>query len=206
MSREHELLNEFLRKWPLDKVKEMRLEDYVLGLPKEHPNYHDTFYYWLEYKTDDLGGIKGGSAFKSIIFYKDFEKKYSYCIEDDGYLFKEKYGRTKDYVFKYVKQNILNVIQLSESGKFEEIEDIPLPDTLKWKTAFLYSNERLIPIFKKEVLIKIAESFESKTEKISKIQKLMMNKKTESLTIYQYKEKLWKEFGIKTQKELKENG
>ncbi|MFQ5965665.1 MAG: hypothetical protein ACE5KZ_15430 [Candidatus Scalinduaceae bacterium] len=51
----------------------------------------------------------------------------------------------------------------------EAIDSLLLPDLFKWKVAFLYSNERLTPIYKKDVLFKIASSLKLATDKNTKI-------------------------------------
>ncbi|MCL1936847.1 MAG: hypothetical protein FWF52_00420 [Candidatus Azobacteroides sp.] len=169
----------------------MKLQDYV-GI-----NNADTFCQWLETKTRILGSTKGGSSIKFGIYKKSNEKDNPIqYFEDNGYLWQKKqYGDNKNEVFKNIKQNILKVIQLSKNGRFEEIDNILLPNTLKWKVAFLYSNERLIPIYKDKVLFKIAKYFGFKTKIISEIQNLIIQEKPVNQDVYQYMMELWKKFG-----------
>jgi len=54
------LREEFNQRFPKEKIVEMTLEEYVLGTE----NFRDSFCYWLEWKTRDLGSIKGGSSSK----------------------------------------------------------------------------------------------------------------------------------------------
>jgi hypothetical protein len=73
-----------------------------------------------------------------------------------------------------------------------------LPDLFKWKVAFLYSNERLIPIYKRDVLFKIANHFGLKTDrntKISEIQNVMMLNKPAYLNVYEFMRQLYDQFG-----------
>jgi len=194
------LLNSFLNRWTLENVEQMTLQDYV-GV-----NNHDTFCYWLEHKTRKLGSIWGGSSIKFGIYKKanakESPKQY---FEDSGYLWQKKdYGNDRNTVFARIKQNILETINLSINGKFADIDNILLPNTLKWKVAFLYSNERLIPIYDEKVLIKIANSFGIKTKKISEIQNLMINQKPADLDVYQYMRELWKKFSGKQEKKEKD--
>ena len=51
---------EILRRFSLDQWPEMRLEDYALG----QPGVEDTYCYWLEYKSQFMGSIRGGAARK----------------------------------------------------------------------------------------------------------------------------------------------
>jgi hypothetical protein len=187
----NELLNEFLNRWTLKNVAQMKLQDYV-GI-----NNPDTFCQWIETKTRMLGSIKGGSSIKFGIYKKGNDKDNpEQYLEDSGYLWQRKeYGDNKDTVFETIKNSILKIIKLSGAGDFEQIDTVLLPNTLKWKVAFLYSNERLIPIYKRDVLFKIANSFGLKTNKISEIQNEMINNKPANSDVYQYMRELWKKFG-----------
>ena len=51
----------FLKEWPLEKLKRMTLDQYVIG-------NGESFCYWLEQKTIQLGGIRGGNAVKFGIY------------------------------------------------------------------------------------------------------------------------------------------
>ena len=56
------LLDDFLTAFPIDKLQDMTLEQYT-NLKKE-----DSFCYWLEYRTYELGSILGGSSSKFGIY------------------------------------------------------------------------------------------------------------------------------------------
>ena len=54
---------EILKRFPLDQWPQMSLENYALG----QPGVEDTYCYWLEYKSQWVGSIRGGSARKLIV-------------------------------------------------------------------------------------------------------------------------------------------
>ena len=56
------LWDEFLKRWPLESLQSMSLQQYTQA------GNDDCFVYWLEVKTESLGSIWGGSAFKFGIF------------------------------------------------------------------------------------------------------------------------------------------
>jgi len=56
-SKLEKLRKYFVAKYSSDKLKQMSIEDYVVG----HGS-GDTFCYWLETKLMELGRIKGGST------------------------------------------------------------------------------------------------------------------------------------------------
>lgn len=146
-----------------------------------------------------LGSIKGMTSIKFGIYQRQDQAKRPKNYEnDDEYSWLAAYGEERGAAFKKVQDEIIKIIQLSELGKFEQIDDLVLPDLFKWKVAFLYSNERLIPIFKNDVLIKIAEHFGLKTNRrttISQIQNVMMQNKPVNLDVYSFMRQLYDQFG-----------
>ena len=58
----HQLWAEFLAAWPVDRVRAMTLDEYT------NANKSDAFIYWIEARTEKLGSIWGGSAFKFGIY------------------------------------------------------------------------------------------------------------------------------------------
>ncbi len=188
-----ELLDLFLNRWTIDSINNMTLLEYV-GLGNK-----DTFCQWVETKTRMLGSIKGLTSIKFGIYERqDANKKPKNYKNDDKYSWLQGYGDNRKVAFKNTKQDIIKIINLSEIGRFDLIDNIQLPDLFKWKVAFLYSNERLIPIYKKDVLFKIANYFGLQTTKsttISEIQNIMMLNKPANLNVYQFMWQLYKEFG-----------
>lgn len=188
-----EILNEFLERWDIDAIKSMTLEHYVSVGDK------DTFCQWLETKTRALGSIKGINSSKFGIYKRsDPNAKPKNLVSDNIYSWQRYYGETRKEAFQNVKAEILKIIDYSEKGDFEKIDDLHLTLFLKWKIAYLYSNERLIPIFKKAVLHKIAEHYGlsvTRKTKTSEIQNLIIANKPSHLSIYQFADFLYEKFG-----------
>src|ERR1035437_1803278 len=195
-----ELLDNFLNRWTLDEVEKLILKDYV-GVGNK-----DTFCQWVETKTRMLGSIKGMRSIKFGIYErKKSKKKPKIFMSDDKYTWLKNYGSNRNIAFEKTKKNIIKTIKLSGLGKFELIDDIDLPDGYKWKVAFLYSNERLIPIYKKDVLIKIAKHFglnATRRTKISEIQNVMISNKPANLNVYEFMLQLYSQFGQKKEKDI----
>ena len=190
-----ELLDNFLERWSTDKVQKMTLEEYV---SVKNP---DTFCQWLEAKTKDLGSIRGLTSIKFGIYERRFEEKTpKNYANDEKYSWLKGYGDNRLEAFEKMKNEIIEIIKFAETGNFKAIDSLSLPDLFKWKVAFLYSNERLIPIFKKDVLFLIAQSFGMKTDKhtrISDIQEIMMNNKPSHVDVHTYMRILFDQFGQK---------
>jgi hypothetical protein len=189
------LLESFLDRWMLEDVRKMSLQEYV-GV-----NNHDTFCYWVETKTRMLGSIKGSNSFAFGIYErKQQEKLHKNFRDDEKYSWIKHYGDERSEAFENVKKNVIKTLEFAEKGEFSMIDEIQLPHLFKWKVAFLYSNERLIPIYKKDILNEIAENLglrvTSKT-KVSEIQERMMQNKPANLSVYEYMRDLWEKFGQK---------
>lgn len=193
-----ELLDEFLDRWTLENIENLTLQEYV-GLGNK-----DTFCQWVETKTRMLGSIKGMTSIKFGIYERKDKTKLPKNYKNDAeYSWLQGYGDSRKTAFENTKQDIIKIIQLAEVGKFSEIDSILLPDLFKWKVAFLYSNERLIPIFKQDVLFKIANHFGLQTNRhttISEIQNAMMLNKPAHLDVYSFMRQLYAQFGDKNDK------
>lgn len=198
------LLNKFLAKWSIDDIKAMTIDQYVVG------ENNQTFCYWVETETLKLGNIKGQNSFIFGIYKrKEKLKQHTGNYKTDGeYSWLAKFGENKSEAFGNVKSEIIKIIEYAETGNFSLIEDVPLHPFFKWKVAFLYSNKRLIPIYEKRVLHKIAESFGltiSNELKISEIQEIMMQNKLSHQEYYEYTRHLWENFSKDTDGGNEEN-
>ncbi|PJE47061.1 MAG: hypothetical protein CUR34_05910 [Sediminibacterium sp.] len=193
-----ELLDNFLRRWTIENVNQLTIQEYV-GLGNK-----DTFCQWVETKTRMLGSIKGMTSIKFGIYErKEPNKKPKKYKNDEKYSWLQAYGDNRVEAFERAKEDIIKIIKLAEIGKFEQIDEIELPDLFKWKVAFLYSNERLIPIYKRDTLFKIAKYFGLQTNKhtqISEIQNIMILNKPANLNVYQFMRELFDKFGDSKEK------
>jgi hypothetical protein len=187
------LLNEFLETWPEARVRKMTIGEYV-GVEDKN-----TFTYWVETGMRDLGSIKGMTSIKFGIYKRDPKKKKPKInISDSEYTWRRVFGEKRQEAFENVRDEILQIIKYAESGDFAKIDDLHLSDLFKWKVASLYSNERLVPIFKRAVLDKVATAFglkDSKKKKISELQELLISKRPAELDVYTYMESLYDQYG-----------
>ena len=98
-------LAEILERFPRDKWSAMSLEDYALG----QPGVEDTYCYWLEYKSQLVGSIRGGSA-RKLIIYKRRDREGWYfptVFSDEG----EAWGR--------LRSEFVEAFGLAERGDWE---------------------------------------------------------------------------------------
>jgi len=190
-------LGKFLDRWPVDVVNKMTLDQYVsVGNP-------DTFCQWVETKTVDLGNIKGLVGSIKFGIYKrtakNKNKKPQKYDNDEEYSWQKSFNaNTRKEAFEIAKNEIIKTIEYANVGNLEAIDDLKLYNIFKWKVAFLYSNERIIPIFKRDWLERIAERFGlQQNSPYSSIYQKLISHKPSYLSVYEYASKFWEEFGGK---------
>ena len=186
----YQLRDEFLSTWPLERVKEMTIEEYT------NLNKKDSFCYWLESITEYLGSIWGGSAFKFGIYKRkdtkrEFEKN---ALSDGEYAWLAKYGKTKDEAFNKVKSIIVDIIEKSQARDFKAIEPIDLGNATKWKIAHLYSDNHILNVFSKDSLTEIAKvlgvEFDKKIS-FYDLQDLVLKQKSPEEDYFTFAKRIW---------------
>lgn len=176
----YQVYEDFQKMFPIETLAGLPLEKYT-NLKKS-----DSFCYWVESKTYCLGSIWGGTSYKFGIYeYNKKPNNPTVITEDEQYAWYNKYNATsRDAAYEIVLDSIIRVAEAARNGNFKEIdkEDYAISGVYKWKVAFLYANFGLIPIFKKEMLVDIAESFglvDSKSKSVSELQAFVMKQKGE---------------------------
>lgn len=184
------MYQQFQNTFPLERLADMPLEDYT-NLNKEN-----SFCYWLESRTSDLGSIWGGSSYKFGIYrYKNKPSATDNRILcDDQYAWYAKYGKaTAQEAYKLVLEAVKEVATAAKEHNLEAIDNIDtLGDTVKWKIAFLYSEENLIPVYNHGMLEKLAAHFgleNPKERKISELQHFLWERKGNA-DLYDYYDSL----------------
>ena len=134
--RQH-LWDAFLARWPLDKLADLTLQQYV------SVNDQDTFTYWLETKTRDLGSIQGNTSAKFGIYKRGSEgKEQSGIGHGEIYSWRTRYGTDENSVFTYVKDALVTIANAAYEGDLQTIEALNFAPLVKWKIAFLYQNQQ----------------------------------------------------------------
>lgn len=184
----YQLKEEFLDQWPLDKIKNLTLDEYT-NLDKT------SFCYWVEAKTNLLGSVWGGSAYKFGIYKrrnKTSPVTISNRVTDGEYAWFLKYGETREKAFESIKNILIDIITKIQNGKIEDIAAIDLGDAYKWKIAFLYSNFNVINIFKWDSLYSAAESLGYTGEKkFANLHQFLLSKKPADQDYFDYTKSLW---------------
>ena len=185
------LYDEFQSKFPIEKLKSLKLEEYT------NLNREDSFCYWLETKTESLGSIGGGSAYKFGIFKISGEIKPSNKALNDGiYAWYKKYGDTRDKAYQTILSNIIKVAEAAHQNNFSLIDSIDLGISYKWKIAYLYSNMSLLNFYKEASIRYIAKKHgmeNAKKASISHIQAYLIALSHDK-DLFDYSSELWSEW------------
>ncbi len=171
------LHKQFLQQFPIERLGSMTLEEYT------NLNREDSFCYWLEVKTQDLGSIWGGSSYKFGIYrYEKRPDNPTVVVSDDEYAWYKKYNASnKEEAFNVVLKAIIGIVESAQKGDFQAIEeDGTFGNVVKWKIAFLYANETLLPFYKRDMLETLASEFgysNPSKAKIYELQHFLMTQK-----------------------------
>lgn len=201
-----ELYQKFQEAFPIEFLKEMPLERYT------NLNRDDSFCYWVESKTVSLGSFWGGSSYKFGIYkYNQRPNEHDPRVKsDDAYAWYSKYNKgTASEAYELVRNTIVEIAQHARKKEFDAIDKITaLGDAFKWKIAFLYSEESLIPIYKKEMLNIVAASFgmdDANKKSVVEIQSFLMEQKGDG-DLYEFYDKLLAVYDAAVGEETKKLG
>lgn len=183
------IYEEFNNEFPLERVRNLTLEEYT------NTERSNSFCYWVEKKTEKLGSIWGGSAYKFGIFKIGGKiKGRNGTLSDNEYAWYSKYGKDRQEAYENVHSNIIKIIEASQKGHFEEIDLIDLGDAYKWKIAFLYSNKKLLNIYLPKAILYLANKYDNNftiNSPISKMQQIILSNTDSKKTIWQKGDELW---------------
>ena len=155
LESEASLKGKFLQKFPVKSLRTMPIEKYT------NLNRKDSFCYWLESETYRLGSIWGGSSLKFGIYQFDQVPKPGMPAEhDDKYCWLSKYNcRTSKDAYDVVRDKIATIAEKAAAGDLKGVEDVDFGDVVKWKIACLYSDNKVINMYSKELLQATAKGF-----------------------------------------------
>ena len=192
------LYKDFNERYPIEKLKSLTIEEYT-NLKEISEDYFCT---WVERRVQKLGSIQGATSLKFGI-YKINELPKIQCVVDDvnKYAWPKRYGKDNEdhthykVVFEQVKQSLVEVAEAAQKDTidFATIDNSPLTPMFRWKVAFLYSKQRLLPVYSPDALKYLAQEKGftlNKKTKISAIVLFLLSLK-ESTNIWDYSRSLW---------------
>ena len=146
--RDAKLKDKFLEHFPLNSLRKMTISQYF------NQNREDSFCYLLEFRTRVLGSIKGGSSLKFGIYqYEQIPKENMPAVHDDKYCWLAKYNcDTSEEAFNVVREKVVTIAEKASEGDLEGVDAVDFGDAVKWKIACLYSDNKVINMYTKELL------------------------------------------------------
>jgi 5-methylcytosine-specific restriction protein B len=151
--QQQQLWDDFLAEWPPERVTKMTLEEYC------KVGSTDTLISWLEIRTEKLGSIWGGSAFKFGIYHRNDtvpKEPTGGRIWGENYAWYVKYGDTPETAFAAVRDRLVSIVEAAQAGNLDAIDEIDFSEAVKWKIAFLYQSPEapsILPIYKRDGLV-----------------------------------------------------
>ncbi len=131
--------SEVLERFPLDQWPTMPLERYAIG----QQDSEDTFSRWMEFRTQHLGSIRGGSA-RKLIIYKHKDKP--------GWYFDPEYKDEQEAWVK-VREAFVQAFQNASLNDWNAIDDLtPLAGgpALCLKALHVYFPDKILPVFSQQ--------------------------------------------------------
>jgi 5-methylcytosine-specific restriction protein B len=135
-----ELLNEFVQRFPKDKLNQMTLKQYALG----HEGSKDSFSYWLEFGTKALGYMSRGASGKHGVWWGK---------EQDKWRWHKAFGaENPEEAFSRLKKMVISMIKAVEDKKFDSLDALSAKslDSARYvvspKTLYMYFPDDFLPI------------------------------------------------------------
>jgi hypothetical protein len=143
-----QLREEFARRFPKERLNELTLEQYALGVD----NFRDGFCYWLEFGTRKLGSL-GGTA-----------KKFGVWKGKQGWRWNDMYQSPED-ALAHIKKGLTALVEAAEQGRFDELDRIGREQLgqvrygLRAKPLSLYFPDEFLPTYSLEHLASFLKLF-----------------------------------------------
>jgi 5-methylcytosine-specific restriction protein B len=130
-----------LERFPLEQWHTMTLEKYALG----QEDSEETFCRWMEFRSQDLGSIRGGSA-RKLIIYKHKDKP--------GWYFPKMFG-DEQIAWEHLRADFIQAFEHTNKGEWAEIDGLELlgqGSVLRLKTLHLYFPDEVLPVYSNDHL------------------------------------------------------
>jgi len=129
------LRQKFVSKFPLGRIPLLTLDDYVEGKGSK-----ESFCYWVEWKTSELGRIQGSNSSKFGVLFSKKAQRYEFTkkFESEG------------SAIVYLLEQIVRLLKAGHTNNLEAIRQIEISPMFKGKILYLYYPERFLNIFSED--------------------------------------------------------
>jgi hypothetical protein len=200
---------QFVQKFPLTKIRSLTIDDYVEGKRTNGEPNKDSFCYWVEWKTTNLGRMQGARADKFGLYCDKATQQYKYV----------KRFENENIAIRSLKEEIIKLIEYGRNKDLENIKKVKLSKMFKGKILFLYYPDKFVNIFSEkhvDYFLEKLDLIEDNADKMDLIDKreLLSNFKNNdeimrNWNMFEFSNFLYNTFGRpadknKTPRELKE--
>lgn len=176
--------SDFLSRFPRDMLDEvLTLETYVSGKD-------DTFCYWVEHKTEDLGRMRIGYAADYGVYFNKETQRY-HVKKGRGH--READLTEAQKVFGEIKKEIINTIQYAKNDNIDGIIKIPLYRHFKEKILSLYFPEKFLSVFSEKDIDHFLKELDLYDESIKQLDAI---RKKKILTDFKNKDDIMKSWSF----------
>jgi 5-methylcytosine-specific restriction enzyme B len=127
---------EILRRFPIKDWPSLPLERYALG----QEDSEDTYCRWLEFKSQDLGSMRGGSAAKLVIYkHRDKPGWFFYPPATD-----------EQEAWQMLRGGFVRMFEAANSKEWQDIDDLQYLSygpALRCKTLHVYFPDDILPVY-----------------------------------------------------------
>jgi hypothetical protein len=131
------LRQQFVKIFTITKIKNMDKDDYVEGKVINGKPDENTFCYWVEWKTEELGRMQGARADKFGLYVDKKSQQYKFI----------KRFSNENEAFDFLKREIIKLISMGKTKNLGGIKKIELSPMFKGKILFLYYPNNFVNIF-----------------------------------------------------------
>lgn len=144
-------INAFNNWKPRENIEQMSLDEYTNLLREGAPYFTN----WMERQTEKCGKFRTASSFAYGIYRRN-EAAESYMSSEQRGRSKDKTPLSRDKANEFFKNKVGPVV--ASLSRFEDRPDgvTPLEINYARKIAYMYNPDKLLPIFKREVIEAIA--------------------------------------------------
>jgi DNA polymerase III delta prime subunit len=146
-----QLREEFVRRFPKERLADLTLEEYALG----HEGFRDSFCYWLEFKTKRLGHMGGNVS------------KFGVWMGNDSWRWNKIYDSAEDALAR-IKGGLTALLESVEQGSFDKLDRIGEQQLGQWryglrcKPLTLYFPEQFLLMWQPEHIAHFLNIFGAK--------------------------------------------
>jgi Domain of unknown function (DUF3883) len=157
----------FLRAFPLNRLKTLTLDDYVIG------GGRPSFCAYVEAKTKPWANILGATSSKFGIYFGRTKSD-----PRNRYRFTKKYGDDERGAFSAVKGALLELIDAGQSKRFAEVDENPLSQMFKAKILSLYFPDTYLNVCSGDHIAALAAGLDISDEAfVSELQHRLLQEK-----------------------------